>query len=466
MNSHADARLVSILGDGCYTLRTMAFAISTGHQQIYRSVIPFIPRGTVLSHFYQSRADEDIAVLQGVDQQWSRCLMTLQGHRSVRAIAYSPTGAYVAATSTDGVIRLWSTATGSVTQVLRHDMALIDCVSFSSDETRVAASSYNQVIYVWDAADGRLIRRISHFSMVSQSAVAFSSKDNQVVFACGAWARTYDISSGKANKGIRTTAHTSYDDSVRSLAISGDWVATCSKTGMMVSDATTGTVITSVARSESLRDSITTVACSQKGKLILYGRMPSGTVHLQDLNTPGCDMSFKVGSVAALAICPDASKFAAATGEGLTSVIHIWTRGHSSPVLSLHSQHVMCMSFSSDGTRLATSLAMSGFPRIWDTVVGPTGSVVDADGATSEVQGVPVVALGSNTLHSQVVRCVDFSPDGCRIVSGSNDHTVRVWDTQTGNLVLLLPHTSAVFSAKFSPDGSQIAAGTKDSVPV
>ncbi|KAF8965913.1 quinon protein alcohol dehydrogenase-like superfamily [Flammula alnicola] len=59
---------------------------------------------------------------------------------------------------------------------------------------------------------------------------------------------------------------------------------------------------------------------------------------------------------------------------------------------------------------------------------------------------------------------VAFSPDGTRIVSGSKDQTVRVWDARTGDTVAgsFKGHTRSVNSVAFSPDGTRIVAGCQD----
>ena len=58
---------------------------------------------------------------------------------------------------------------------------------------------------------------------------------------------------------------------------------------------------------------------------------------------------------------------------------------------------------------------------------------------------------------------VAFSPDGTRIVSGSHDYTVRVWDAASGAEVNnLRGHTGAVRAVAFNCDGSLIASGSDD----
>ena len=58
---------------------------------------------------------------------------------------------------------------------------------------------------------------------------------------------------------------------------------------------------------------------------------------------------------------------------------------------------------------------------------------------------------------------VAFDPQGRRIVSGSGDGTVRVWDADTGaELHCLRGHAGWVKSVAFDPQGRRIVSGSDD----
>jgi len=66
--------------------------------------------------------------------------------------------------------------------------------------------------------------------------------------------------------------------------------------------------------------------------------------------------------------------------------------------------------------------------------------------------------------HTDYVISVQFSPGGKRVVSGSYDKTICIWDVETGEAVAgpFEGHIDWVTSVGFSPDGKWIVSGSDD----
>lgn len=107
-----------------------------------------------------------------------------------------------------------------------------------------------------------------------------------------------------------------------------------------------------------------------------------------------------------------------------------------------HLAPVVAVACSPDGRRIVTG-SFDHTARIWD-----------AD------EGTELLVLRG---HRREVRAVAFSPDGRRVVTGSADRTARVWDVATGREQSRLEgHTGWVTSVAFSPDDRRIVTGSLD----
>ncbi|ETO33848.1 WD repeat-containing protein [Reticulomyxa filosa] len=98
--------------------------------------------------------------------------------------------------------------------------------------------------------------------------------------------------------------------------------------------------------------------------------------------------------------------------------------------------------FSADGTKLI-STSDDNTVRIWDIA------------SKKEIQ-----VLGG---HSASVIDAQFSPDGNMVVSCAKDDTIRLWDVKTGSeLMKLKDHSKPITSVQFSPEGNTVVSSSYD----
>ncbi|KZT51139.1 WD40 repeat-like protein [Calocera cornea HHB12733] len=123
-------------------------------------------------------------------------------------------------------------------------------------------------------------------------------------------------------------------------------------------------------------------------------------------------------------------------------------RDHKWPVMNLvlsgHTGGVTSIAFSPDGRRIVSG-SWDHTLRLWNA---------DTGAAMRE----PL------TGHDRQVTSVAFSPDGRRIVSGSWENTLRLWNADTGAAIdePLTGHTDGVLSVALSPDSRRIVSGSGD----
>lgn len=134
---------------------------------------------------------------------------------------------------------------------------------------------------------------------------------------------------------------------------------------------------------------------------------------------------------------------------GYDRAVSVWDVETGREIIKLegHLQEIYGVAYSPDGTRIA-SASVDRTVRIWNTESG------------SEIRRL--------TEFSGAVRCVSFSPDGTQLASGSessDDSSVIVWDTQTGERIYSFEAFKTT-RVSFSPNGAHLAVASYGGISV
>ena len=224
------------------------------------------------------------------------------------------------------------------------------------------------------------------------------------------------------------------------------------------------------------------VAFSPDGTKIVSGSQDK-TIKLWDTSTGVVIKTLEGHSnaVRSVAFSPDGTKIVSGSWD---KTIKLWDTITGTLIRTLegHGDYVTSVAFSRDGTKIVSG-SFDSTIKLFNTITGALIRTFECDNlvwsiaidGTMIVFGSPYpyipIRLDATTGammptlegHSNAVRSVAFSPDGTKIVSGSWDKTIKLWDTITGTLIRTLEgHGDYVTSVAFSPDGTKIVSGSED----
>lgn len=308
-------------------------------------------------------------------------LTTLSGHQSrVRGMAYSPDGLHLASGDHEGRVRIWDVQTGEVARELSPIGGTVWNLAYSPDGAYLVTCTADNNAYVWDRISAEPIAVLrAHGGDVEDAEFSGDGR--------------YLVTGADDQKGIlwnTTTWITEAELTIPGIRYPGQ--------------------IWSVAYSPDGRWIATSYASGSSGAKVTLWRVDS-PIHV----TPAVTFTEHTGYVLGLAFSPDNRYLASAAWDGTT---RIWSTETLTTALKTPLHHpndvfVYSVAFSpqyADGNGYLATGARDGRVRLWQLKDFPEHEPI----FITEMSG-----------HTDLVWSVSFSPDGTHLASSSWDRTIR-----------------------------------------
>jgi WD40 repeat protein/DNA-binding SARP family transcriptional activator len=456
----------------------MRFAAHNAHPLM--APIVFSPDGRFVAH---SSPDHTIYVSEAGA---GTVLRTLRGHTAgINKLAFSPDGTRLASCSRDGTVRIWDVLAGEAIHTLQEGTGTITCLAFSPQNTLLAGGGEQRTITLWDAHAGHVLRTLSGHA---REVECCTFSPDGAVLASGA--HDGEIRLWNANAGETLRAFAGHAHIVRALVFhpSGD---------VLASSGADGTVRLWHARAGQLLHNllghafdVNSLSFSPDGRTLATGSA-SESVRVWDTTTGYALDVFSGHSYMSRAVRfhPDPAAQHVVSADSVGN-IHVWDlRTGASNALRGDALVVYSVAFSPDGRHLVSSGA-DGIVRVWDmatrrclhelhghsgglkAVAVGAGGVIASAGTDRTIRLWPMARPDAVAVlhgHEDDVIGLAFDKGGQRLVSGSLDHTARVWSlreqhgaspVQVELCHVLRGPEVALYSVAISADGRRVVTNT------
>ena len=287
----------------------------------------------------------------------------------------------------------------------------VTSVAYFPDGSKLISGSSDGKANIWDAQNGELLLSIPHPDDVT--AIDVSPDGTRILTGClDSWIRLFDTSGNR----LWHANLQSYQNGVNDVAFSPD--------------GTKFAAIGSPFYSDDLRV-YNTDTTQEIYRIILSGKSYSARM---DFSPAGTE------------ILVERDLFSATNGSKLRTFTY----------KSMNSDFLGGVRFSPYTSNILVGLWCNNCndpkPILWDIATD------------SESQSYSGHGFSPNISNKRNINCVDFSHNGKLVASGSDDHTIRIWDVAQGQpaLQVLTGHTNSVRSIDFSPDSRRLASASND----
>lgn len=274
----------------------------------------------------------------------------------------------------------------------------VTSAAFSPDGNKVLTTSNDHTVKLWDAATGRLLNTFSERGQAYFSAAIGSS----IVVGTQRGALFYDANTGR------------------------NWGGYAGHTG-------------AVLTVEFSPDESNVLSASHDHTARLWNFGSKKAISTDEAHS---------ASVFEARFSPDGSKFFTASGDG---TVGIWETSTGKLIRKLTnpvSKGVYRARFSPDSSKIVTGSLNANVAHLWDVAEGKLLQTLASRTAPD------VIARRAGDVS---VSAIQFSPDGSRVLTVSDDGNAHLWGVASGQEMHLIPEVGR--TAIFSPDGSKILTG-------